>query len=66
MDMPEEPEWIFPLEGMLVGSSFFIPTLRPSELIYVVDTRSKECGVRIKAYTRIESGYLGIRVWRIR
>lgn len=66
MDPPQEPEWLFPFSGMLVGNSFFIPTLRPAELIYITDTRAKECGIKVKSYAVTESGLLGIRTWRIR
>jgi ethanolamine utilization microcompartment shell protein EutL len=61
----QEPEWIFPFEGMDIGESFFIPTLRPAEIIFVVDTRAKAAKVRIKAFTSSKEGHLGVRVWRI-
>jgi ethanolamine utilization microcompartment shell protein EutL len=51
---------------MRVGDSFFIPTLRPAEMTYVVDTRAKVAEVRIKSYPSIKDGCLGLRVWRIR
>jgi ethanolamine utilization microcompartment shell protein EutL len=60
-----EPEWIFPFEDMNVGDSFFIPTLRPVEMLYVIDTRSKVAGVKIKAYPSSKDKSLGVRVWRI-
>lgn len=50
---------------MDVGESFFIPTLRPAEMIYVVDTRSKIAGVKVKAYASSKDGCLGVRVWRV-
>jgi hypothetical protein len=62
----DEPEWILPFEAMRVGDSFFIPTLRPAEMTYVVDTRAKVAEVRIKSYPSIKDGCLGLRVWRIR
>ncbi|NBS68427.1 hypothetical protein EBT31_05870 [bacterium] len=61
-----EPVWIFPFEGMSVGDSFFIPTLQTANMLYVVDTRAKVAGLRVKAFAVIENGYLGVRVWRIR
>ena len=61
----EEPVWIFPFEGMEVGDSFFIPTLHPAQLIYVVDTRAKAAGVRIKSFVTSKEGHLGVRVWRM-
>jgi hypothetical protein len=62
----KEPEWVFPFEGMCIGDSFFIPTLQPTHMIYVVDTRAKIAGVRVRAFTSQKEGHLGVRVWRIR
>ena len=59
-----EPEWIFPFEAMNVGDSFFIPTLRPVEMIYVIDTRAKVAKVKVKTFPSSEDGCLGVRVWR--
>lgn len=61
----EEPEWIFPFEGMNVGDSFFVPTLKPAEMIYTVDTRAKIAKIKVKAYTSLKDGNLGVRVWRV-
>ena len=38
----KEPEWIFPFEGMLIGDSFFIPTLDPSHMRIVAPHEMKE------------------------
>lgn len=62
----EEPEWVLPFEGMDVGSSFFIPTLKPAQLIYVIDSRAKAAKVKVKCYTASKDGCLGVRVWRVR
>jgi len=62
----EEPEWLFPFDSMEVGDSFFIPTLEPSGLIYIIDTRAKAAKVRIRAYASVKDGCLGVRVWRMR
>ncbi len=59
-----EPEWIFPFEGMAVGDSFFIPTLKIPEMLYVIDCRAKVAQVRVKAYASSKEGHLGVRVWR--
>lgn len=64
MEKLTEPEWIFPFQGMDIGDSFFIPTVRPASLIYIVDTRAKTYGVRVKAYTTTKEGIMGVRVWR--
>ena len=61
----EEPVWIFPFEGMDVGDSFFIPTLSPAKMIYVVDTRAKAAGVKVRCYTSVNTdNCIGVRVWR--
>jgi len=60
-----EPEWLFPYDFMNVGDSFFIPTMRPAHMMYVIDTTSKKVGVAIKAYPRTEKGVLGVRAWRV-
>jgi hypothetical protein len=62
----QEPEWIFPFDGMEVGDSFFIPTLRPAEMLYIVDSAAKRAKYRVKAYPSSKEGHLGVRVWRIR
>lgn len=59
-----EPEWLLPFEGMAIGESFFIPTLRPAELIYSIDCGSKRAKVRVKSYVTTKEGYLGVRCWR--
>jgi hypothetical protein len=61
-----EPEWALPFQFMRVGDSFFIPTLKPALMLYIVDTRAKDAGVRIRAFTTKHEGYLGVRVWRTR
>ena len=60
-----EPTWLFPFEGMGIGESFFIPTLKPALLISVVSERAKVAKIRVKAYTASKDGCLGVRVWRI-
>jgi len=59
-----EPEWLLPFEGMAVGDSFFVPTLRPAELIYSIDCGAKRAGLRMKSYVATKEGYLGVRCWR--
>lgn len=64
--LPEsEPEWLFPYEFMNVGDSFFIPTMRPSHMMYVIDLTSKKVGVAMKAFPRVENNVLGVRAWRV-
>ena len=61
----DEPVWIFPFESMGIGDSFFIPTLMPANMVYVIDTRAKVAKVKVKAYVTTCEGCLGVRVWRI-
>jgi hypothetical protein len=61
-----EPEWYLPFDDMKVGESFFIPTLKPAQLMYVIDTRAKAAGVKVRSFTTSKDGYLGLRVWRIK
>jgi len=60
-----EPEWVFPFQVMEVGDSFFIPTIRPAEMLYVVDVRAKQYKIKIKAYVSSKDDHFGIRVWRV-
>lgn len=61
----DEPEWVFPYEFMNVGDSFFIPTMRPRHMVYIIDVTSKKVKVKMKTYPRHENGVLGVRAWRI-
>ena len=61
-----EPEWIFPFDGMEVGDSFFIPTLRFAEMIYAIDSGAKRAGVRVKCFITVKDDHIGVRTWRIR
>lgn len=61
----DEPVWFLPFTYMRIGQSFFIPTVQPARLIYVLDTRAKEDGIRIKSFITTEDGYLGVRTWRM-
>lgn len=60
-----EPEWIFPFEALRVGESFFIPTLRPAEMIYAIDCGAKRAQVRVKTFVVHKNELLGTRTWRI-
>ena len=61
-----EPVWLFPFEGMEIGESFFIPTLKISEMIYAAETQAKKFGILVRAYASSKDDYMGIRVWRVR
>lgn len=62
----QEPEWIFPFDGMKVGESFFIPTLQPARLIYAIDSGAKRAGLRVQYFITEKDGIMGVRTWRIR
>jgi hypothetical protein len=62
----EEPEWLFPFEYMRVGDSFFVPTLRPANLMYIADSRAKQAGIKTRSFAVKQDGILGVRVWRTR
>lgn len=51
---------------MEVGESFFIPTLKPSSIIFSSEEGAKRCGIRVKTFVSSKDGKLGVRVWRIR
>ena len=55
-----EPEWVFPFEGMEVGESFFIPTLRFAEMIYAIDSGSKRAGIKVKSYIAAKDGHIEV------
>ncbi len=59
-----EPEWLLPYEGMEIGESFFVPTLRPAEFIYAADCGAKRVGIRVKCFVTTKDEYVGVRVWR--
>ena len=65
MSLHTEPEWVFPFEGMSIGESFFIPTLKPSPMIYAIETGAKRAGIKMKAFATVKDSCLGVRAWRI-
>lgn len=60
----DEPLWDFPYEAMEIGDSFFIPTMKPAYMTYVLDTTAKKVDVQVKVFTVVENGVLGVRAWR--
>jgi len=50
---------------MGIGDSFFIPTLRPAELIYSIDCGAKRAKVRVKTYVATKNNCIGVRCWRV-
>lgn len=65
MQTISEPEWLFPFQGMEVGDSFFIPTLRFAEMIYAIDCGAKRHGIKVKSYAVAKDKHLGVRTWRL-
>ena len=66
-DMPyDEPEWVFPYSGMSVGDSFFVVTMKPAYMTYIIDTTAKKYGIKVKVFTTTHNGVLGVRAWRIK
>jgi hypothetical protein len=64
-DQIKEPEWICPYEAMEVGERFFIPTLRPAEIIYALENGAKRASVRVKCYITHKDDHIGVRAWRV-
>lgn len=64
-DKLTEPEWIFPFQGMEVGDSFFIPTLRLAEMMYAIDSGAKRAKVKVKCFVTAKDGHIGVRAWRV-
>jgi|TARA_R110002060_G_scaffold30861_2_gene41432 hypothetical protein len=50
---------------MEYGESFFIPTVKTSNMIYAAETGAKKAKVKVKAFVTTKDGHLGVRVWRI-
>jgi len=50
---------------MEVGQSFFVPTLKPSPMIYAIESGAKRADVKIRAFVTMKDGCLGVRAWRI-
>ena len=50
---------------MEVGNSFFVPTLKPANMLYVIETSAKRSGVKVKCFITTKEDHLGVRVWRL-
>jgi hypothetical protein len=55
---------VFPFQGMAVGDSFFIPTLRLAEMMYAIDSGAKRAKIKVKCYITVKDEHIGIRTWR--
>ena len=65
MQLHDDPEWMFPFEFMEVGDSFFIPTLKSSNLIYSIERGSKKAKIKVKTFATVEDDFMGVRTWRV-
>jgi hypothetical protein len=63
-DQLKEPEWLFPFEGMDIGDSFFIPTLRPADMIYAIESGARRAKIKVKCFVTAKDGCLGVTTWR--
>ena len=63
--LPDGVEMEVPIEFMVVKDSVFIPTLKPTEVRYIVKRIAKELEFTVEMRTTVEDGYLGLMVWRI-
>lgn len=61
----DEPEWIFPYQDMHVGDSFFIPTMKPSEMISAMHGGAKRLKIKVRTYITLKNNHIGVRCWRI-
>ena len=61
----EEPEFILPFDWMSAGESFFLPTLKPAFMVYVVVQMAQSAKVKVRVYPTSKDGLLGIRVWKL-
>lgn len=62
----DEPVWVFPFDGMEVGESFFIPTMKPAQMTTAIEDGAKRAGVRVKTFITTKESVLGVRAWRVR
>lgn len=53
-----------PFDLLEIGDSFFIPTVKPAAMLYVIDKRSKIARVKTKSYVASYEGHMGVRCWR--
>lgn len=56
---------MFPFQWMEVGDSFFVPTLKPSDMIYAINSGARRVGIRVKCYVTLKDDHLGVRAWRV-
>ena len=50
---------------MGVGDSFFVPTLKPADMIYAINSGARRVGIKVKCYVTLKDDHLGVRAWRV-
>jgi len=65
LQLPDGVEMEVPIEFMVVKDSVFIPTLKPTELRYLIKRVVKELEYTVEIRNTVEDGYLGLMVWRL-
>jgi len=65
LQLPDGVEIDVPIEFMVVKDSVFIPTLKPTEVRYIVKRVAKELEYSVEMRNTVEDGYLGLMVWRV-
>jgi len=65
LQLPDGVEMDVPIEFMVVKDSVFIPTLKPTEVRYIVKRIARELEYSVEMRNTVEDGYLGLMVWRV-
>jgi hypothetical protein len=65
LQLPDGVEMDVPIEFMVVKDSVFIPTLKPTEVRYIVKRIARELEYSVEMSNTVEDGYLGLMVWRV-
>lgn len=65
LQLPDGVEMDVPIEFMVAKDSVFIPTLKPTELRYIINRVVKELEYTVEMRVTVEDGYLGLMVWRL-
>jgi hypothetical protein len=65
LQLPDGVEMEVPIEFMVVKDSVFIPTLKPTELRYLIKRIARELEYTVEMQNAVEDGYLGLMVWRV-
>tara|TARA_R110000803_G_scaffold56372_4_gene113701 strand:+ start:1670 stop:1825 length:156 start_codon:yes stop_codon:yes gene_type:complete len=47
------------------GESFFIPTTKPSPILYAIESGAKRANIKVKVFITVKNNCLGVRAWRL-